>query len=242
MMNALSTVKQANKAEHGQKAPKFIERLFERLHADYGTLWLDRFVGLDIQTAKLDWAAELGQLSVDEIVYGLSRLPTKFPPGLSEFKALCRPPVDSERAWHEAVAGAAARERGEFGKWSSPVVYWAYVEFGGYDLKHRAFKESKARWEHVLDFVGRVYAEGGLEPIPEPAQQLPAPEQTYTEPHVAQENVERVKRAIDEALKPVGDKKDWARRMIANPEGKSITSLQMAHKALGLEYKPKRKG
>ena len=114
-MNALSTAKPAS------KAPKFIERLFERLHADYGTLWLDRFVGLDIENAKLTWAAERGQWSVDEIVYGLSRLPPKFPPGLSEFKALCRPPVEAERAWHEAVAGAAARERGEFGKWSSPV-------------------------------------------------------------------------------------------------------------------------
>jgi len=240
-MSALSTVKHASQDEQLPPAPKFIERLFQRLHADYGTLWLDRFVGLDIHQAKLDWAAELGQLSVDEIVHGLSRLPPKFPPGLSEFKALCRPPVEAERAWHEAVAGAAARERGEFGRWSSPVVYWAYVEFGAFDLKHRSFKDSKARWEQVLEFVGRVHAEGGLEAIPEPAPQLPAPEQTYTEPHVAHENVERVKRALEDALKPRGDYKDWARRMIANPEGKSITSLQMAHKALGLEYKPKRK-
>lgn len=73
--------------------PEWIEKLFSRLGALYGSKHLDQWAGQDIAVVKETWAATLGQFDGDHIAGALRKLATSgspFPPTLPEFIALCQ--------------------------------------------------------------------------------------------------------------------------------------------------------
>src|SRR5690606_37598562 len=94
-----------------------------------------------------------------------------------EFLRLCCPWMTPEVAYHEAVRGMSARQRGEIGEWSHPAVYWAAVGVSSIDLLNSTYGAIKARWEKVL---ADELARGAWPPIPEVRAALPAPGQAST--------------------------------------------------------------
>lgn len=80
----------------------WIEKIFQRLHGLYGSLWLDRYrIGqsdaqgrdLGVENAKATWSCELAGFAEcpEAIGWALKQLSSiPFPPTLPEFLALCR--------------------------------------------------------------------------------------------------------------------------------------------------------
>lgn len=65
-----------------------VERLFSRLAANYGDLFLKRWGGVDLDDVRAEWARQLDGVPGYRVGYALDNLPP-FPPTLPEFKALC---------------------------------------------------------------------------------------------------------------------------------------------------------
>jgi hypothetical protein len=69
-----------------------IDRLFQRLSANYGKHFHELWKGIPIAEVKLEWSQELAQFSNqqlgDALAYVLEN--NKFPPTLPEFRILCK--------------------------------------------------------------------------------------------------------------------------------------------------------
>jgi hypothetical protein len=151
------------------------------------------------------------------------------PPTLPQFIKLCKPELDPQAAYFEAVTGIAAREQGEVGLWSDPAIYWATVAIGAFDLKTRPYAQIRRRWEAAL---ADARAHPHTEQIPLPDMKMPLPEEPESPQHpfdnttesVAVEKVVQVAKSAN--VRP--DHKRWARRIqerIANGD-KTVTKHQ----------------
>jgi hypothetical protein len=150
----------------------WIDKLFSKFVARYGTLFTDRFGGLPIAEVAEEWASELAGYTGEELARGLEGCRAlKFPPTLPEFMALCRPPIDSQSAYIEAVRNLAQREQGKNPPWTHPAIYWAAVDVGSYDMRHNSYPALRTRWEQALD---KQMREREHRPIPPAFKALPA--------------------------------------------------------------------
>lgn len=71
----------------------WVSKIFDRLAGRYGSLFLDRWRGCDMENVRATWAEELGGFSdkPEAIGYALKALADQqFPPTLPEFLAACR--------------------------------------------------------------------------------------------------------------------------------------------------------
>lgn len=153
-----------------------VERISQHMLYAYGKRFTDLWGATNPDAWLEHWGAQLAGYTVDEIKRGLAALGERdWPPTLPEFKRMCRPPLDPQAAFYEAVEGVQARERGEVGTWSHPAIYWAAVKVGAFDLKNQPYAQIGKRWETALEAIFRA---GGYPPIPEPAFALPAPGKT----------------------------------------------------------------
>lgn len=166
MMNAeLSTLRPLSRS--------LVEQISAAMLYTYGKRFTDLWGPTKPEVWLSHWANSLAGYTVEEIKRGLAALDGReWPPTLPEFKRLCRPPVDPQAAFYEALEGVQARERGERGNWSHPAIYWAAVKVGAYDLKNCGYQQIAKRWEAALQ---AVFDAGTCEPIPDPALALPAP-------------------------------------------------------------------
>lgn len=208
-------------------------RLIERMQALYGAKFAQQWDSIAPARLAEIWAEELAGLSGDEIATGLAACKTRpWPPTLPEFIGLCRPWMDAETAFREAVAGMAERNGGGMGKWSHPAVYWAAVRIGAHDLLSTGWQAMRTRWEAALR---DVMAQGRWHPIPAPALQLTAPGGATTSRAQAQGFLDQIKRDTGMSAMPasgVEDTKAWARRILANMAGRTATVVDMAKRAL----------
>jgi hypothetical protein len=150
----------------------WIEKLFERMTALYGSKFADMWRGTDPEQVKALWSQELGKLSRDEVTKGAQALMTlEWPPSLPQFINLCRPKLDAQKAFTEALNGLMARDRGEVGVWSHPAVFWAAVRVGAFDMKNSTYSQIAARWTVALE---DELAKKEWKEIPVPAVALPA--------------------------------------------------------------------
>lgn len=163
-------------AKSGRTEPlpvQWVERLFQKLLARYGTLLTDRFAGVPRELLLAEWADELAGYSGAELATGLDGCRAlKFPPTLPEFMALCRPPIEPAAAYHEALRNLREREQGGNPAWSHRAVYWAAVDVGHWDLRSQTYVAVRSRWERALSDELR---KGHWPPIPPAPKQLPAP-------------------------------------------------------------------
>ncbi|MGI4938358.1 MAG: hypothetical protein ACRYF5_16695 [Janthinobacterium lividum] len=107
--------------------------------------------GSDLVGVKRHWAEKLGAIHNDELKAGVAKLDSReWPPTLPEFLKLCRPDVESVKAYYEAVAGMEARNKGETGNWSHPAIFHAAVRVGSFDLLQQSFASVRPRWERAL--------------------------------------------------------------------------------------------
>lgn len=155
-----------------------IDHLWNRLSGTYGGRWLKDFPDMDsIENWKAAWAEALHEdrVTPHEVAEGLRacrRMFPDWPPAVGEFIQACRPGLIPENAFHDAVKGMTARQRGEIGEWSHPAVYWAATDVGRHDLLNCGYTVMKARWERAL---AAQLARSEWPPIPVPAPALPAP-------------------------------------------------------------------
>jgi len=155
----------------------WVERLFERLSGMYGARFADMWAGSDLEAVKAIWSEDLAGYSGEEIRCGIAACKSKaWPPTLPEFLLLCRPVVEAERAWHQARVGAEARKAGEKGVWPNKAIFWAYAEFGAFDLINGAYHVHQKRWQEILEKKMCAECAGQLDVIPEIVPGLPVPQ------------------------------------------------------------------
>jgi hypothetical protein len=96
MANELTTERQQSLPEKLSVLPEsWIDRIFGRMEASYGSLFLDRWRGCDIVEVKKVWAEELRSFSDYPACFGVALKAMvddglKFPPTLPEFVGMCR--------------------------------------------------------------------------------------------------------------------------------------------------------
>lgn len=178
----------------------WIERLFEQFSGLYGMKFVDQWRGCDIAAVKRVWSEVLGGYTADEIKRGLDACMTRvFPPTAPEFSMLCRPPLDHERAFHEAVEQMRRREHGE-DSWSAPAVYWAAAKLGR-DLMVHPYVAIKGRWQSALD-EAIAGVRSGLLPgeVPCRREALPAPGKCSISPEEGKRRIAVMREALTAKL------------------------------------------
>lgn len=216
-----------------QPLPKlWVEKLVQKMQVLFGARFAQQWEGIDPKVMMAEWAEELAGYTGEEIKRGLDAcrsMSKGFAPTLPEFMAMCRPPINAEASFYEAVQGMAARRKGERGEWSHPAIYHAGVEVGQHDLLNCGYSVMKVRWEKAL---ANQLAKGQWAAVPDAQVALPAPEKTQMSESEAKKAMERLG-AGDVLSKSRKDHKAWARRILENPKGKSPTAVAMAQRALG---------
>lgn len=164
--------------------------LLNRIRAMYGQKFIDQWRGVTPGEMKEIWSVALADYSLEEVLHGLVACMSRiWPPTLPEFLTLCRPPMDYEETFFEAVKQMRKREVGT-DQWSRPAIYWAAVEFGSWDLRNASWDRAKARWTRLLD---EQLGKTDLPPVPPRMDALPAPGQCITDPEKVKQIIEQCK-------------------------------------------------
>lgn len=202
-----------------------IEAVFTRLSSQLGNKMADLYSGADPLDVKNEWGTGLTGFKPSEIKRGLKACQTRiFAPTLGEFLRLCRPALDPELAWFEAVEGMAARNAGKIGEWTHPAVYRAAVVMA-YEVLNVSYNHAKKSWAWRLE---KEFAAGWGEAIPAPALRL-----TREEPKPAAPNAEQ-KQKIAELLAGRVVKTVPRAPLVRRP----LTDLEIAAAQAGFLAKP----
>lgn len=180
-----------------------MDHLFNRLDGMYPNRWRAAFTTADsIQNWREAWADAFNDegITPQQVAEGVRICRKRFdwPPSLTEFIKACKPQVDHEGAFIEAVEQMRLRDTGS-DKWSSPAVYWAAVEFGSWDLRNATWDRVKARWSRILD---EKLAQHELPDVPPRLDALPAPGQTTVDPAKVRAFAEEIRQKM--AMPKVG--------------------------------------
>lgn len=212
----------------------WVDRIFARLLGFYGTKLAQQWTGMDLQMVKAIWAEELAGYTAEEIARGIDGCRSKdWPPSLPEFLKLCRPAMSCAVLWHEAQAGAKAREAGAVGDWSAPWVFHAYREMA-HEVRTGEFARHGDRWRHELEKAKAACERGELpDQIPAPSKALPAPAP------LTREQAKARAAALSVALPtPQHSSREWAKRLLARVdqgEHLPIGHIRMARRALNID-------
>lgn len=211
-----------------ERRGEWVDRLFARFSAMYGARFADMWSGGDLGLVKSVWADDLAGYGTDEVARGVEACRSlKFPPTLPEFLLLCRPPLDAESAFNEAVQQMALRDQGR-DVWSHPAIYWSAVTIGAFDLRNATWSAIKPRWSRVLQ---AEMSKGEWPAVPPRLEALPAPGQIAANP-------EKVRAMVGRALNTVaeGGDKGWVLKIESCAlagEALPITVMEMASEVLG---------
>lgn len=193
-----------------------IDHLFNRLDGLYPHKFRSALGGeRSVENWREAWAdgfAEEG-VTMAEIKRGLAACRKKFawPPSFAEFLAACRPPVDFEAAFYDAVRQLRARETGR-DRWTSPCVYWAAVAVGGFDMRNSSWEKIKTRWTAALQ---AEIDKGEWPDVPEYAPALPAPGKSSV---TAEEGLRRIAALRDALTKKMTMPETGERQSNKSPE------------------------
>ncbi|HEX8590672.1 replication protein P [Pseudomonas sp.] len=194
--------------------------LFNRLDGAYMTKWRREFPSEQaVANWRESWAEGLEEerITLAEIKRGVAQCRKLFdwPPSLTEFLKACRPALNAEVAFAEAVKqmnrrkflmGTALRpgETVQQDEWTHPAIYWAALELGK-DLFDYEFKDLQIRWRSALDQA--LASPKGA--VPPPMLALPAPQLTEEERQAqivrGQEQMGRIRsitRGVMNGIKP----------------------------------------
>lgn len=152
-----------------------------------------------------------------------------WPPSLPEFLRACRPHLEPDVAFFEAVREMAKRTQGEMGKWSHPAIYHAAVMIGQHDLFNGNYQTLGNRWKAALSAQLSL---GQWPDIPPVMASLPAPDRTES----GKQQARQVKAMTNDAISTKSrGSKDWAKAILDNPRGRSLAIIRMAKNALGIQ-------
>lgn len=208
-----------------------IDHLFNRLNGTYPNKWRANF--RDLQAIE-DWRTAWSEAFDDEgitpadIALGIKNCRRMFdwPPSLTEFLRACRPNLEPDVAFFEAVRGMQARRNGGRGEWSHPAIFYAAVMVGQHDMLNCSYQQAESRWKKAL---AEQLAIGRWDPVPVPAVALPAPGKDVTS---QAEGQRRIQELAAQAIKPGSNHRRWAQKIIESPKGRSTVALAMARAAL----------
>ena len=169
----MSEISQANAQLSAESLPaKWIEKLFNVMEDRYGALWADRYGAFPRDRVMQTWGRDLADMGRADLARGVeSSRSCKYPPTLPEFREMCRPAIDHERAYHEAVEQMQRRDRGA-DTWSHPAIFWASCEIGDFDLRNSSWNSIKSRWVSVFN---SQMARKQWPEVPPRCDALPAP-------------------------------------------------------------------
>ena len=208
----------------------WVESLFGRMEAMYGSKFLDMWRGADVEMVKALWAEEMGKLSSEELKRGYGMLMQRdWPPSLPEYVKMCKPTVDPMVAYYEALAGIQSRAAGEIGKWSHPAIFWAAMPLS-FDLGNQTYSQMRGRWEKSL---ADQMARGEWADIPNVMLALAAPGKSLLSKDEALQRLGELGAAA--VLKIRKEDTAWYRKIFAREKSadKTLTMLQkrLAHEA-----------
>ncbi len=216
-----------------------MDHLFNRLDGMYPHKWRSAFPDPQaIDNWTIAWAEAFEEEGVTpmDIKAGLKACRTRYdwPPSCAEFIKACKPAVDPMVAYYEAVAGVAARAKGDMGKWSHPAVFWAATGMA-FDLGSQTYSQIKGRWEQTL---AEQMDRGEWEPIPQPMVALPAPGKADLSREKAKQMLSQL--GASGVLSATGrDEKRWAKKILQREADgdKTLSPLQVrfAREALAVE-------
>ncbi|WP_283148995.1 hypothetical protein [Silvimonas soli] len=229
-MNTLST---PNSPASEPLPMAWIERLFQRMHGQYGNVWLDKWrVGeagangqdLGVENAKRTWAEDLADMQGTEIAVGIATCKNlKFPPSLPEFRNLCRQEDDIEALFHKAVGEMGKRRKRQQESWPSNRLFWAAQRIGN-DLLIYPYRDLAGRWKFAWN--ESVVDQGKAIPVVAPNVNLLENSSTFN-------RAEASKRVGELNIKTAqGGPRKWAYDIAKEPKGKSLMQIQMACNAL----------
>jgi hypothetical protein len=159
----------------------------------YGQKFNDQWRGITPRDMRAMWGFALSSYTPEEVQRGLSACMSRvWPPTLPEFLLLCRPPVDHEAAFIEAVKQMRQRDNGT-DTWSKPAIYWAAVKFGSWELRQASWDRAKVRWTRILD---EQLAKEELPPVPPRMEALPAPGQATANPERVRDLIEGLRQRM----------------------------------------------
>lgn len=153
-----------------------IDHLFNRFDGLYPHKFRSAF-GCEqaVENWRLAWAEGFAQegLTVQDVKTGLDVCRKRFawPPSFAEFLVACRPVLEPEAAFFEAVTQLQLRDRGK-DTWSHPAIFWAATKIGAFDMRNGTWGSMKTRWTAALDAEMK---KGSWREIPPAALSLPAP-------------------------------------------------------------------
>ena len=178
------------------KQSEWIDRLFSRLSAMYGSKFVAMWEGFDLSGVKSVWVEDLAEFSPSEITAGVNACKSReWPPTLPEFIRLCRPSTDYERAFYDAVDQMARRDRGE-DEWPSPAIYWAAVSIGK-DLRDRSYPELRTRWAKAVDdAIAAVRSGSRPDSVPARTVAISAPGQTSPDRDKVRANLDAIRAMV----------------------------------------------
>ena len=139
----------------------------------YGARLSQLWEGTNLDNVKAVWAEDLAGYSGIEIRTGIDACKVRpWPPTLPEFLLLCRPALDPQSSFYEAVEQMRIRLQGlGVDVWSNPKVYWAAVEIGSSDLNQIGWEQIKHRWSKVLEKAKSDPVTAFRKELPQPGYQ-----------------------------------------------------------------------
>lgn len=196
----------------------------------YGKKFTEQWAGISPQSLKECWAEELAGYTGPELRAGLEGCKSRdWPPTLPEFMKLCRPTLDCEAAFHEAVNGLAERKQGRPGLWSHPAIYWAAQKVGPFDIANQGYAVLAGRWKRALV---ECFAQTELPDIPIPRAALPEPGATHVSRAEATASLEKLQ--ATGILRPKIDHRRWIKKILENEKDgviQSYAAVQYAKQA-----------
>ncbi|KQM79832.1 hypothetical protein ASE76_01100 [Xylophilus sp. Leaf220] len=180
----------STRAEAQDALPKRVAaKLFLRLAEQFGDRMADMFASSTAEAVQQQWSEVLAGYAPEELARGLMACRQRvFPPHPAEFARLCRPSLDPELAWLEAVDGQRERREGRKGEWSHPAVWRASCAMS-FELRTRAYSDCAKRWAWVLQKEHRA---GWGEPVPMPALQIVADVKVGAPPAAVRERMAQI--------------------------------------------------
>ena len=185
-----------------------IDHLFRTFDGIYMARWRSFFRSNDdVVSWKATWTNGFVEdgITPHEVKAGISacrRSKDGWPPTLPEFIDMCRPAMDHESLFREAVEQLRLRDDG-LDSWSHPAVYWAATRIGAFDMRNSSFAAMKVRWVNALNRAFSDVASGAL-PAEVPARlvALPAPGKTMSS-EVARANLEKIRNMLTGAFRSI---------------------------------------
>lgn len=152
-----------------QDSERLVTWLHGMMHGWYGAKFSDQWAGVSEAVFISTWARGIAGYTREEIKAGVAACKAlKWPPTLPEFLLLCRPPLNYERAYLEAVEQMAQRAAGSPEQWTNPAFFWAAASLGP-DLKNVQYRTLETRWRYALDKAIEDVAAGRRGEVPAPA-------------------------------------------------------------------------